>query len=346
MLKIGSRTVSQETPPLVVAELGINHSGSINKAKELVLAAKEAGAEAVKTQIHIPDAEMTQDARKVRPPNASKSIYEVIDESSLDLEAEQELRLFVRDHGLIYIATPFSLAALSFLKSIQPDAIKIGSGEIDHTLFVREVAASGFPVIASTGMHSASEIFSSINELRAYSTNYALLQCTNVYPCPPAAVALHGMNELENLYQPDAIGFSDHCEGTVIALAAIALGAQIVEKHFIDDPRATGPDVSASMTPSQLKELILGGNEIFQALGRSKARQPEEEATYRFARSSVYALRNIRRGEKFTRENLWAKRPGTGEIPAQSLPGLLGQFAARDILAEKLLVTKDVLWSK
>lgn len=216
-----NREVSPENAPLVVAEIGINHGGSLEVAKQMVKAAFMAGCECVKHQTHFVEDEMTEDAKMVVPPNADKSIWEVIDEVSLSKDQEVELKNYAESLGLIYISTPFSRSAADFLAEIDVPGFKIGSGECTNLLLIEHISKFNKPVIMSTGMHAVQDIVPSVSILREYNVPHALLQCTNLYPSPPEAVSLRGIEELREAFPGALIGFSDHSIGPAMAIAAI-----------------------------------------------------------------------------------------------------------------------------
>ena len=191
--KIGTRSVGPDFPPLVVTEIGINHNGDLEQAKILVDAAAAAGAEVIKHQTHIPDAEMSLEARDVIPGNADISIYDVIKNCSLSLDEERQLAEYVRSKGLIYMSTPFSFEALDFLESIDVPAYKIGSGECNNYPLVEAIASKNKPVIMSTGMNSIESIKPSVEIFRKYKTPYALMHCTNLYPTPDKLIRLNSI---------------------------------------------------------------------------------------------------------------------------------------------------------
>jgi len=341
--KIADREIGAHHPPLIVAELGINHGGNLETAKAMVRLAHLSGAECIKTQMHIADDEMTQEARAIIPPNANQSIWEIIETNSLSIDEELELKLYTESLGLIYLSTPFSRSAASFLNEINVDAFKIGSGEADNLPLIDHISGFGKPVILSTGMQTVTSLEPSIALLREKKIPFALLQCTNLYPSPPETVALRGMDALRESFSDAVIGFSDHSIGPYMAIAAVARGASIVERHFTDSHYRTGPDISASMDPAELRLLVDQAKNIHLALQNSKGRTEAEEAVYRFARGSIVADRDIEAGTLLTNDHVWARRPGTGEIPASEYFEVLGRRAARDLSKNQQLKRSDLI---
>lgn len=324
-MQIAHRSIGPDHPPLVIAEIGINHDGSLETAKAMVEAAARSGCEMIKHQTHFVEDEMTEEAKAIFPPNADVSIYEVMRRCALPPEAEKELKAFTEDLGLLYISTPFSRAAADFLASIGVPAFKIGSGECDHLPLIRHISKFGKPVIMSTGMQTLETIRPSVGILQASGIPYALLECTNLYPSPPEIVSLQGVSDLRAAFPDAVVGFSDHSIGPDMALASVALGASILERHFTDSRYRKGPDISCSMDPAELRHLIDRSREIHTALRNPKRRTGPEEDVYRFARGSIVADRDLSAGTVISEADIWARRPGTGEIAVHDFDKLVGR---------------------
>lgn len=339
---INGRKIGPDNPPLVIAELGINHGGSLASAKKMVTLAAKAGAECVKHQTHFVEDEMTNEAKAISPPNATASIWKVIAEAALSPMDEIELKKHAEGLGLIYLSTPFSRKAANFLNDIGVPAFKIGSGEADNIPLIRHIAQFGKPVIMSTGMQSIDSIAKSVDILRTNQIPFALLECTNLYPSPPETVSLAGVSELKKAFPEALIGFSDHSIGPHMAIASVALGACIIERHFTDTRYRIGPDIPCSMDPAELRLLIDRVTEIHTALHNPKKRSGPEEMVYRFARGSVVADRKLMKGERIGSESIWARRPGTGEIPASNYDELIGRRVNRDIEFNEQLRWSDL----
>jgi N-acetylneuraminate synthase len=329
--KIAGRDVGEEFEPLVVAEIGINHNGSLEEAFKLVDAAKEAGAEIIKHQTHIPDAEMSSEARKVIPGNANISIYEVIENCSLDLNQEVSLAKYVRDAGLIYMSTPFSFEALDFLETLDVPAYKIGSGECNNYPLVSAVASKGKPVIMSTGMNSIESIRPSVEIFRKAGIPFALMHCTNLYPTPEKLIRLNAINELRENFPDAVLGLSDHSLTNYPCLASVALGASILERHFTDTKDRPGPDIICSMTPSELSELINGSRIIHEATKGSKFPVTEEDVTIAFAFASVVATKPLPDGHIISRADITLKRPNGGDFGPREFDRLIGATVVQEI---------------
>lgn len=339
---IGNRYVGEDFPPLVIAEIGINHEGSLKIAKQMVDAAVKAGAEVIKHQTHVVEDEMAEAAKSVIPGNADVSIYEIMKRCALSEDDETELKRYVESKGCIFISTPFSRAAADRLERMNVVAYKIGSGECNNYPLIKHIAKFRKPVILSTGMNSISDIQISVNILEEHKVPYALLHCTNLYPTKPEYERLGAMLELKKKFNNAVIGLSDHSLNNNACLAATALGACILERHFTDSKYRPGPDICCSMDPVELQTLIQGSKEIFLMRGGEKKPLKEEEVTINFAFASVVAIKDIKSGEEFSMENIWVKRPGTGEIKAIDFESLIGKKSAKDIKSGTLLTWKDI----
>lgn len=328
-MKIGSRAIGYDHPPLVIAEIGINHGGSLEVAKDMVRLAAASGCECVKHQTHILEDEMTDEAKQIFPPNADVSIWEVMARCALSKDDEIALKAYTESLGMIYLSTPFSRAAADFLEEIGVLAYKIGSGEADNLPLIRHIARFGKPIILSTGMQSIDTIRASVEILERSGVEYALLECTNLYPSPPEIVSLKGVTELRNAFPNVPVGFSDHSIGPDMALASVALGACILERHYTDSRYRAGPDIINSMDPAELRHLIDRSKEIWIAANNPKQRTEAEESVYRFARASVVADRDLPEGHLITEADIWARRPGSGEIAGYDFDKVVGKTTTR-----------------
>ena len=340
-MHIAHREVSASNPPLVVAEIGINHGGDLRVAMEMVRLAAAAGCECVKHQTHFVDDEMTEEARRIFPPNADASIWDVIERCALGPDEEIRLKRYAESLGLVYISTPFSRAAADFLDDIGVPAFKIGSGEADNLPLIRHVAGFAKPVIMSTGMQTIDTLRASVSILESAGVDYALLECTNLYPSPPEHVSLKGIGELREAFPNAVVGFSDHSIGPYMALASVALGALILERHFTDSRYREGPDISCSMDPAELALLVHRSREIRTALTNDKRRTAPEEAVYRFARASVVADRDLPAGRVIGPGDIWVRRPGTGEIPGYEFDKVVGRTLGAEVRRNAQLRWED-----
>lgn len=339
---IAGRKIGHEHPPLVIAEIGINHEGSLETAKKMVDAARRAGVEVVKHQTHIVADEMTAAAKKVIPGNARESIYEIMERCALNEADERSLKAYVEQSGMIFISTPFSRAAADRLESFDVPAYKIGSGECNNYPLLEHIAAFGKPVILSTGMNHLESIRKAVNIFDRKNVPVALLHTTNLYPTPTHLVRLGAMQQLHQTFPDKVFGLSDHTLNNHACLAAVALGASILERHFTDHMARTGPDIVCSMDENTCRNLIVATREIWQMRGGEKKAAAEEKVTIDFAFATVCTIKPVAKGEIFTKENIWVKRPGTGEIPAEHYSAVLGRKAACDLEADVQLKKSDV----
>lgn len=341
-IQINNKKIGFAYPPLVIAEIGINHEGNLTVAKEMVDAAYRSGAEVIKHQTHIVEDEMSQYAKKVIPGNTDVSIYDVMSRCALNENDEYELKRYVESKGMIFISTPFSRAAANRLEEMGVQAYKIGSGECNNYPLIEHIASFGKPMIVSTGMNDINSISKTVAILENKNVPYALLHCTNIYPTPPELVRLGGMLELMKEFPNAVTGLSDHTLNNNACLAATALGASILERHFTDSKKRTGPDIICSMDPDELKQLIIGTNEIFKMRGGKKEAAKEEQVTIDFAFATVVATKPLKKGDVLTKENIWVKRPGIGEIKAEHYEELIGKIVIKDIPLDEHLAWGDI----
>ena len=341
-MKIENRVISSNHPPLVIAEIGINHGGCLETAKHMVDLAARSGAECVKHQTHFVEDEMTEEAKSIYPPNADKSIWEVIESCALGPNEEIDLKKHTESLGLIYLSTPFSRKAADFLNDIGISAFKIGSGEADNLPLIRHITKFKKPIIMSTGMHKIDSITKSVEILENSGSPYALLECTNLYPSPPENVSLKGINELKESFPNAVVGFSDHSIGPEMALASVSLGASILERHFTDSRYRPGPDIICSMDPAELRYLVDRSQEIHKALLNPKHRSHPEQDVYHFARGSVVADRNLSEGTVLTENDVWPRRPGNGDIPANQYDSLIGRQITRALSKNEQIKWSDL----
>jgi N-acetylneuraminate synthase len=261
---------------------------------------------------------------------------------TLTKEEESQLKRYVEAKGMIYLCTPFSRAAAERLKSMDVCAYKIGSGECNNYPLVKHIAAYGKPIILSTGMNDIASITPAVGILRHAEVPFALMHCTSMYPTPYENVRLGALSILAEQFPDAVIGLSDHSIGNYTSFAAVALGAHIIEKHFASDKSWPGPDIPISINPRELKELIAGSRAIQLALGGTKDVLAEEQPTIDFAYACVVSICDIAKGETLSCDNIWVKRPGTGEIKAAYFEEILGKSCRRDIPKNTQLTWFDV----
>ena len=338
---IKDRKVGVDHPPLVIAEIGINHNGSIKEAIKIAKSAIDAGAEIIKHQTHIIEDEMSMEADKVIPGNSDKSIYQIMKDCALNEEDENQLKEFVEDNGAIFISTPFSRAAANRLKDMNVPAYKIGSGECNNYPLIKHIAGFGKPIILSTGMNTIDSVSKAVKIIESAGIPYALLHTTNLYPTPNHLVRLGALEDLKSNFPNAVIGLSDHTLTNHACFGAVALGASILERHYTDCMKREGPDIACSMDPEALSDLIHGSKIIFDQRGGVKEPAPEEQVTIDFAFSTVVSIKPINKGDIFNENNIWVKRPGTGPIKAEDFEKVLGKVALRDIPIDTHIDWKD-----
>jgi N-acetylneuraminate synthase len=302
----------------------------------------DAGIEVIKHQTHVVEDEMTSEAKSVIPGNSDKSIYQIMEECALNEEDEVSLKEHIESRGKIFISTPFSRAAADRLERMGVCGYKIGSGECNNYPLIEHIASFKKPIILSTGMNDLDSIRPAVEIIRKYQIPFALLHTTNIYPTPDRLVRLGAMNELQDTFSDAVIGLSDHTVSNHACFGAVALGASILERHFTDSMTREGPDIINSMDPSAAKELILGANTIFEQRGGSKGPVEEELPTIKFAFASIVSINEIKKGDIFSKENLWVKRPGTGEILAEEFESILGKKAKNNISSGQQLKREDI----
>lgn len=339
--KIQDRTIGDDCTPFVIAEIGINHEGSYDKAIEMVDDAADAGCECVKFQCHIIEDEMIPNS--VIPGNATESIWDIMARCRLSHDETVKLKQYVESKGMIYLSTPFSRAAADRLEALGVAAYKIGSGECNNYPLVEHIASFGKPIILSTGMNDISSVRPAVDIMRKAKVPYSLLHCTSMYPTPYEKVRLGGITELKQAFQDAVVGLSDHSLGNYTCFGAVPVGARILEKHFTSDKSWPGPDVPISIDPKELGELVTGSRAIFQALGGSKDILKEEQPTIDFAYACVVTTEDVKAGESFTRSNTWVKRPGTGQIKAKDYDEVLGKRATNDIPMNTQVCWEDLV---
>jgi N-acetylneuraminate synthase len=340
---IADLVVGDEHPPLVVVELGINHGGDLQTAIKMANEAIDAGAQIIKHQTHIPDAEMSMEARFVKPGNSHKSIYEVISENTLSEESEFELMRYVNSRGVVFISTPFSREAFFRLREWGVPAYKIGSGECNNYPLVDLIASDGKPIILSTGMNSLDSISTSVSILRQRGVPFALLHTTNLYPTPQRLIRLAGIDDLKQNFPDAVVGLSDHSRSNAACIAAVAHGARILERHFTDSKDRNGPDISCSMDAFDLRQLIRDSQDAFIAEGGGRFPADEEQVTIQFAFASVVSTKEILPGEILSQDNVWVKRPFGGDFGPSDFEKLLGRIAAKKIHANCQISKDDIV---
>lgn len=345
-LSIGGRELGPGRPSFFIAEAGVNHNGSVDAALKLVDAAADAGACSVKFQ--------TFEASKLVTKHAQKAQYqkqntgnddtqlEMLKQLELSHDQHREVAAHCRRRGILFLSTPFDEDSADFLNDLGVSAFKIPSGEVTNTSFLKYVAAFGKPMIVSTGMCRLGEVEAAVETLEATGCRqFVLLHCVSNYPADPADVNLLAMQTMSTAFQVP-VGYSDHTLGLEASLAAVALGACVIEKHFTLDRRLPGPDHAASLEPDELKKLVSGIRIIEKCLGSGrKTPAASEESTAAVARRSLVAAVDLSEGTLLGEAHITTRRPGTG-LPPSMRPHLLNRRLRRPITAGTLLTLDDI----
>ncbi len=328
---------------LIIAEAGVNHNGDLKLAKQLIDAAAEAGADIVKFQTFNADRLVTRTALKADYQNqttdSKESHYEMLRRLELTNTMHKELIAHCAARNIEFFSTGFDIESVDLLVSLGQNHFKIPSGEITNLPYLRHVSRLGKPIILSTGMATLGEIEEAIDVLEQAGTtrtNMTILHCTTEYPAPMAEVNLRAMQSMQAAFGV-AVGYSDHTAGIEVAIAAVGLGATVIEKHFTLDRNLPGPDHKASLEPDELKAMVSAIRNIEIALGDGiKRLTPSEARNKPVARKSLVASKAIKAGEVLSTENITTKRPGTGISP-MNWDAVMGRKAVRDFVVDELI---------
>ena len=325
----------------IIAEAGVNHNGSLEIAKRMVDAAKYTGADAIKFQTFKAENIVTKNAEKaeyqVKNTGEDASQYSMLKKLELSYDDFRDLKAYCDNSGIEFLSTPFDLESIDFLQELGIRFLKIPSGEITNFPYLRKIGQTGMPVIMSTGMSTLEEVGEAIRVLREYGSNeISLLHCTTEYPAPLDSVNLKAIQTMAEVFNLP-VGYSDHTEGITVSIAAAALGAVIIEKHFTLDRNMEGPDHKASLETDALKTMVQSIRDVEIALGDGEKTPSEHEVkNAAVVRKSIVAKTFIKAGESFTEYNISVKRPGTGISP-MNWNSVLGKVAPCDFKADDLI---------
>jgi pseudaminic acid synthase len=334
-MEINGHPVGPERPTYIVAEISANHNRSFDEAVKLINAAKEAGADAVKLQTYTPDTlTINSDKEYFRVAGGTlwdgRNLYDLYGEAYTPWDWQPQLKEIANKLDIELFSTPFDQTAVNFLEKMDVPAYKIASFEVIDLPLIRRIAQTGKPIIMSTGMATLSEIDDAVKTIREAGGNQmALLKCTSSYPAPPEEMNLRTIPHLSEAFNVPA-GLSDHTLGIAVPVAAVALGACIVEKHFTLSRSVTGPDSAFSLEPHEFKAMVEAIRTVEKALGRVHYGVSEKEAKSRIFRRSLFVVKDVKAGEVFCEANVRSIRPGHGLAP-KYLDRVLGSRAARDI---------------
>lgn len=325
----------------IIAEAGVNHNGSFDLAKKMVDVAKEAGVDYIKFQTFQPTKLVSRFAEKAEyqkeTTGTEESQLEMLQRLTLSNDSFLKLKEYCGEVGIGFLSTPFDLESIEFLENFNMDFWKIPSGEVTNLPYLEAIAKTGRKVIMSTGMCDMAEIKSAVSVLESNGTKeIVLMHCNTQYPTPFEHVNLSAMNTIQEV-TGKTVGYSDHTEGIEIPIAAVALGASIIEKHFTLDKSMEGPDHRASLNPQELKQMVSLIRNVEQSIGDGiKKTSTSEKSNKVVARKSIVASKNICKGELFSENNLTTKRPGNGLSPMEWYE-VLGKIAVRDFKEDELI---------
>jgi N,N'-diacetyllegionaminate synthase len=346
-LTIARRSVGPGEPPYVIAEIGANHNGDMELCRRIVDAAREAGADAVKFQSWskqslVSRAEYARNTRYAKLDPSALTLEQAVERYQLTPGQHREIAAYCRQEGITFFSSCFSAAEVELLEELHVPAYKIASMDVNHFPLLDVVAATRKPVLLSTGMATLGEIEAALGRLRRGGAGpVALLHCVALYPCPPGEVNLRNIRTLERAFGVP-VGFSDHTLGVAVPLAAVALGACAIEKHFTVDKALPGWDHAISADPAELSALVSGARAVAEALGRAeRVVGPAELEKRKAFRRRAVARRDLSRGSSVRAEDLEFKRPGTGIGPDQ-IEAVAGRTLVRDVAAEEELEWSDL----
>jgi N,N'-diacetyllegionaminate synthase len=333
---------------LIIAEAGVNHNGSLDMAKRLVDAASEAGADVVKFQTFVPELTVTKNTQQAdyQVDNIGKesSQLDMLSNLTLSFKEHQDLASYCQEKKIGYLSTAFDLPSLDEVLKLGVNCLKIPSGEITHFQLLKAVAATGLPIILSTGMSTEEDIalaLSTIHQYQPVIEKVTLLHCNTEYPTPMCDVNLNVLHSFSERFDVN-IGYSDHTQGIEVPIAAVALGAQVIEKHFTISRDMEGPDHKASLEPQELTAMVSAIRNIEAALGSSVKQVTNSEAkNLHIARKYLVVCENIRAGDVLSSKNIMAKRIGQAGISPMQWPNIEGQTASRDRTKDDILTEDD-----
>jgi N,N'-diacetyllegionaminate synthase len=340
---IGPKVIGPGSKIFVVAEIGINHNGSVSQAEKIIEAAARSGADAVKFQSFRTDRLLIPSRdRYAQQSDGAESAYQMLRRCELNFEAQEKLKKHADEQGVLFFSTPFDEESVDFLDSLGVPVFKVASADITHVPLLRHIASKGKPVLLSTGMSFLSEVADAIWNLRsAGAKEIVLMHCVSTYPAAPQHMNLRALQTLQSYFEL-SVGLSDHSCGILLSLVAVALGAVVIEKHFTLDKQAPGPDHKASMDPADLKLLIRSLREVESSLGDGRKRPSDvEEESRLLSRRSIVAAVDIRAHEPIAPWMLTFKRPGSGLEP-RNCEKLIGMIARRNIGKDTILQWEDL----
>ena len=333
-MKVGNKEIGAGFPAYVIAEMSANHAGSLTRAKEIIHAAKESGADCIKIQTYTPDTmtiDCDNDYFKISEGTwDGENLYHLYEKAYTPWEWQQELKEEAEKAGIDFLSTPFDKTSVDFLEELGVECYKIASFELVDLPLISYIAAKGKPIIMSTGMSTLGEIEQAVQTIKnAGNSQFALLRCASAYPAITDGMNIKTMQNMEQIFQVP-VGLSDHSMGSVGAVTAVALGAKIIEKHFCMDRSIENPDSSFSMNPAEFAQMVKDIRQAEKAIGTVKYGVSRQEESNIVFRRSIFCVQDIKKGEKLSEQNVRIIRPGYGLEP-KYYPQVLGQRALRDI---------------
>lgn len=322
----------------IIMDACVNHNGDINTAKQLALEAKNNGANAIKYQLHLPDKEMLKDVP--HSSNFDEPLYDFLKRVSLSPTDHKNIKDYCDKIDIHYMCTPFSLEAVDILEKLNLEVYKIGSGEMMNTPLLERIIETGRPMIISTGMSEISEIHDTVAYLKSKRVKFVLMNCTSLYPTPYESVNLNIIPYLKTMFRVP-IGHSDHTIGIHTSIAAVAMGAKVIEKHFTLDKTQPGPDQIVSIEPQELKIMVKQIRDIESGLYGEKYVLPNEVEIRKWAQESIVSITNILPDTVITRDMISMKRPGTG-ILSKHMKHVIGRTTRKPITTDKIIQWSDL----
>jgi sialic acid synthase SpsE len=339
-MKIKNKIISNISEPFFVAEAGINYDGDFRKCFALIDAAKKAGADAIKFQTHLAKHEML-DTKITLAHSKKETVFDLMKKCEMTLNQHIKLKKYCDKKKIIFLSTPFSTQAADLLKKVNVPAFKIGSGECNNFPLIEHIAKMRKPTIISTGMNSINSVDATYKFAKKFNKQIILMHCISMYPAPSNKSMLDTITFFKKRFKCP-VGFSDHSDDINLAIAAVALGANIIEKHFTVSKKWSGPDIGLSITPDKFGLMVKACKEIFSAKGIRDKVLKEEKPVTKFAFASVVTIKTIKKNEKFTKKNIWIKRPGTGQISSKNIFKILGKLSKKNLSNNYQLKYSDI----
>ena len=342
-IKIGKNLIRNFNKPYIIAEACINHQGNFKLAEEMVYISKAAKCDAIKFQIHVLNDEMLIDT-PISKNFGDKSLYEALDSTNLTIQELKKLKNICKKVNIDFLCTPFSFKSCDILvDKIGIDLVKVGSGECTNLPFHKHIIKKKKPVIFSTGMTELNEIEETFELYKKSNLNFAIMHCISAYPCPYDIMNLGLIKKYIDKFKVP-IGLSDHTSTIYCAIAAVSQGACIIEKHFTLDKTMDGPDHKSSIDSKELFELVEGCHSVYKAMGTTKKIFKEEKEIIKWARESVVTIKDIKKGEVFSKKNISVKRPGPAKynIPAKDFEKTIGKRASCNLKVDHQIKKNEI----